>query len=178
MVTLLQGSDFSSHRKDLGQFDDNKEVFWATGACLFIKAKTFKAYNGFDANFFAHMEEIDLCWRMKNNNEKILYCSESTVYHVGGGTLSYASPFKTYLNFRNSLFMIHKNHDGWLPKIIFIRLVLDGIAGVKFLLGGEFKSFLSIIKAHFHYYAHIKTLNKQRKKLTSEKFQKIRRCLR
>ena len=170
---FCRGRIFHHTEKDTNQFEDSKEVFWATGACLFIKVKTFKEHNGFDENFFAHMEEIDLCWRIKNNNEKVLYCSESTVYHVGGGTLSYMSPFKTYLNFRNSLFMIHKNYDGWLPKIIFIRLVLDGIAGAKFLFGGEFKNILSILKAHFHYYAHIRTLNKQRKSLPKKNFLKL-----
>ncbi len=167
---FCRGRVFHHTEKDIGQFNDNKEVFWATGACLFIKTKVFKEQEGFDAAFFAHMEEIDLCWRIKNAGGKILYCAESKVYHVGGGTLSYMSPFKTYLNFRNSLFMIHKNYDGWLPKIIFIRLVLDGIAGVKFLFGGEFKNILSILKAHFHYYAHIKTLNKQRKILPKKSF--------
>ena len=167
---FCRGRIFNHTEEDLGQFNDNKEVFWATGACLFIKASTFKVQNGFDASYFAHMEEIDLCWRIKNSGGKIYYCSKSTVYHVGGGTLNYMSPFKTYLNFKNSLFTLHKNYDGFLFSIIFTRLILDGIAAIKFLVGGEFKNIWSIIKAHFHYYKQIPTLNKQRRSIKKQKY--------
>ena len=170
---FCRGRIFHKTEEDLNQFPENKEVFWATGACLFIKASVYKEQKGFDENYFAHMEEIDLCWRIKNSGKQIYYCSESTIYHVGGGTLSYMSPFKTYLNFRNSLYTLHKNYDGWIfPKIIF-RLLLDGIAGIKFLLGGEFKNILSIIRAHFHYYKHIPTLNKQRKATTKKNYHSL-----
>jgi len=170
---FCRGRIFNHTEEDLGQFDDNKEVFWATGACLFIKASTFKEQKGFDASYFAHMEEIDLCWRIKNSGKKIYYCSESTVYHVGGGTLDYMSPFKTYLNFKNSLYTLHKNYDGFLSSIILTRLILDGVAAAKFLFGGEFKNIWSIIKAHFHYFRHIPTLAKQRKSIHKKKYKSM-----
>lgn len=166
---FCRGRIFYHTEKDKSQFNDTTEIFWATGACLFIKADIFKAMNGFDIDFFAHMEEIDLCWRIKNRGKKIYYCSESTVYHVGGGTLDYMSPFKTYLNFRNSLYTLHKNYSGFLFKIILIRLILDGVAGIKFLFGGEFKSIISVFKSHIHYYRHIPKLNKARKSLPKKK---------
>ncbi len=171
---FCRGRIFNHTEEDNGQFGDSTEIFWATGACLFIRANAFKALDGFDADYFAHMEEIDLCWRIKNTGKKIIYIPDSTVYHVGGGTLDYMSPFKTYLNFRNSLYTLHKNYDGFLLGVIFIRLVLDGIAGVKFLFGGEFKNIWSIIKSHFHYYRHIPKLNKQRKALPKKKYQSLK----
>ncbi len=170
---FCRGRIFDATEEDTHQFNDNKAVFWATGACLFIKAETYKQQNGFDGAYFAHMEEIDLCWRIKNTGKQIYYCSESTVYHVGGGTLNYMSPFKTYLNFRNSLYTLHKNYSGFLLGIIFIRLLLDGIAGVKFLFGGEFKNIWSVLKAHFHYYRHIPTLNKQRRAIQQQNYQSM-----
>ena len=118
---------------------------------------------GLDEDFFAHMEEIDLCWRLKNAGHQIYHCSESEVYHVGGGTLPKSSPFKTYLNFRNNLAMLLKNLPSeHLPRI-FIRMVLDGIAAVKFLLSGEFSNFWSVAKSHFHFYARIPKILKARK---------------
>ena len=104
-----RGRIFSTIEKDSGQYNDIKEVFWASGACLFLRAEHFKSVDGFDNDFFAHQEEIDLCWRLKNKGYKIMVNPESTVYHVGGGTLDSSSPFKTYLNFRNNLFMLYKN---------------------------------------------------------------------
>lgn len=159
---FCRGRIFDAVEKDNGQYDDNIEIFWATGACMFIKAEAFKNQNGFDATFFAHMEEIDLCWRLKNEGYKIMYCSESTVYHVGGGTLDYASPRKTYLNFRNSLFTIYKNYNGNVIGKIFFRLILDGFAGVKFLFSGKFKHIIVIINAHFSFYKAIKILKPKR----------------
>lgn len=170
---FCRGRIFYSTEQDNNQFNKTTEIFWATGACLFIRGKVFKDLGGFDADYFAHMEEIDLCWRIKNTGQKIIYTPESTVYHVGGGTLDYMSPFKTYLNFRNSLYTLHKNYDGFLLGIIFTRLVLDGIAGIKFLFGGEFKNIWSIIKSHFHYYKHIPKLNKQRKILPKKKYNNL-----
>lgn len=170
---FCRGRIFNHTESDLGQFNDTKEVFWATGACLFIKTSTFKEQKGFDASYFAHMEEIDLCWRIKNTGKKIYYCSESTVYHVGGGTLNYMSPFKTYLNFKNSLFTLHKNYNGFLLSVLLIRFILDGVAGIKFLFEGEFKNILSVIKAHFHYYKQIPTLNKQRKSINKKRYKSM-----
>lgn len=138
-------------------------IFWASGACLFIKANDYKALGGLDGDFFAHYEEIDLCWRAKNRNLYVDYIAESTVFHVGGGTLKKQSPFKTYLNFRNSLFTLIKN----LPKeklfpIIFTRMVLDGVAGIRFLLKGELLHFCSILKAHYCFYRNFSKMYSKR----------------
>lgn len=158
-----RGRIFDTIEKDNGQYNDTIDIFWATGACLFIKSDVFKALNGFDTHFFAHMEEIDLCWRAKNQGHQIKYVGTSTVYHVGGATLNAINPKKTFLNFRNSLFMVTKNAKGNLFTIIFIRLVLDGIAAVKFLFDLKPKHTFAILKAHFNYYYNLNRLLKQRK---------------
>src|SRR5690606_3831251 len=106
---FCRGRVFDTVETDKGQYDDPIEIFWASGAAMFIKKKFWELSGGFDSNFFAHMEEVDLCWRLKNHGYKIMYCPQSTVYHVGGGTLEAGSPRKTYLNFRNSLAMLQKN---------------------------------------------------------------------
>ena len=160
---FCRGRMFSEVEQDEGQYNDTREVFWATGACLFIRANAFHEAGGFDGDFFAHMEEIDLCWRLKNRGHKITVCPESTVYHLGGGTLSYMSPRKTYLNFRNNLFMIYKNKQGNLLVFVWFRMLLDGIAAMKFLLGGQFAHFSAVIKAHFHFYGKLGTLSRKRK---------------
>ena len=148
-----RGRVFDTLEKDLGQYDDAREIFWASGACFFIRSSVYNELEGFDADFFAHMEEIDLCWRAFNKGYTIKYNSQSVVYHVGGATLEHGNPKKTYLNFRNSLFMLLKNLPGTnLIWILFIRLVLDGVAGIKFLFQGEFKHLWAIIKAHFAFY--------------------------
>lgn len=159
---FCRGRIFIETEVDEGQYDDIQSIFWATGACLFIKADKYWEAGGLDEDFFAHMEEIDLCWRLQNRGYEIVVNPASKVYHVGGGTLDYRNPRKTYLNFRNSLYAIHKNWAGGLFLAIFIRLVLDGVAGVKFLLQGDLKHIWSIIKAHLDYYGHLKTLRKQR----------------
>ncbi|MBL7883280.1 MAG: glycosyltransferase family 2 protein [Bacteroidia bacterium] len=166
---FCRGRIFDTLEEDKGQYDETKEVFWATGACLFIRASCFKEVNGFDEDFFAHMEEIDLCWRLKNKGYKICYSSQSTIYHVGGGTLNKTNPHKTFLNFRNNLILICKNHSAkGLLTTIFTRMVLDGIAGIKFLASGKFSHFLAIIKAHFSFYASLKTTLRKRKLLKKE----------
>lgn len=150
-----RGRIFDTLEKDQGQYNDTSEIFWASGACLFIRSDVFKTLNGFDENYFAHMEEIDLCWRAKNSGYTIKYVGTSTVYHVGGATLKNTNPKKTFLNFRNSLLTLTKNADGFIIGKIFIRLVLDGIAAIKFLF--EFKPLhtLAVIKAHFSYYYYL-----------------------
>ena len=158
-----RGRIFDSIEKDLGQYNDVTEIFWASGACLFIRNEVYKTLNGLDESFFAHMEEIDLCWRAKNAGYKIKYVGKSEVFHLGGATLNSLNPQKTYLNFRNSLYTLTKNANGNLFIIVFIRLILDGIAGLKFLLELKFKHFLAIIHAHFSYYKHLGTLLNQRK---------------
>lgn len=158
-----RGRVFETLEKDWGQYNDTCEIFWASGACFFIRSAVYIELNGFDGDFFAHQEEIDLCWRAKNKNYSIKYNGLSTIYHVGGATLNEESPKKTFLNFRNSLFMLTKN----LPKeklfrIVFFRMVLDGIAGIRFLLQGKFTHLFAVLKAHFHYYHLIKrNLNKR-----------------
>ncbi len=162
---FCRGRIFNSVEKDLGQYDHPTEVFWATGACLLIRSKLFHVSGGFDEDFFAHMEEIDLCWRLKRANYKIFVVPKSTVYHVGGGTLPYSSPRKTYLNFRNSLFMITKNHEGILfPKMVW-RGILDGMAAATFLLKGEFKQFGAVFNSHIAYYGKMRTFLRKRKAL-------------
>jgi GT2 family glycosyltransferase len=162
---FCRGRIFSELEKDKQQFNDTKDIFWASGACFFIRSKVFHELNGFDEDYFAHQEEIDLCWRAKNTNKTIKYIGTSTVYHVGGATLKEESPKKTFLNFRNSLFTLVKN----LPKkqlfgIIFTRLVLDGIAGVKFLIEMRPIHTFAIIKAHFSFYAQLNNMLNKRKK--------------
>lgn len=157
-----RGRIFNTLEKDLGQYNDITEIFWASGACLFIKAKVFHTLNGFDELFFAHMEEIDLCWRAKNAGCTIKYVGASTVYHVGGATLKNTNPKKTFLNFRNSLFTLTKNGNGFILRKVFMRLILDGIAALKFLVELKPKHTLAILKAHFSYYANLSRLLKQR----------------
>lgn len=161
---FCRGRMFDTFEKDNGQYNDTCEIFWATGACLFVRAEAYHRCGGLDEDFFAHMEEIDLCWRMKNAGMKIMYCGESTVYHVGGGTLSKLSPQKTFLNFRNNLVLMAKNHaPGYFPLKLFLRLCLDGIAGIKFLLSGDGRHCWAVLRAHFAFYGSIgKTMAKRR----------------
>ena len=176
---LCRGRVIDSIETDNNQFDDICEIFWASGACLFIKSKDFFDVGGFDSTFFAHMEEIDLCWRWKNNGKSIFYCGQSTVFHVGGGTLNYNSPQKVFLNHRNNLFMIHKNYNSKLPLIIliFCRLFLDGIACLKYTLSGKPSFIISILKAHFNYYNNIRELNSFRKNHKFKDFKKMKGVL-
>ncbi len=150
---FCRGRIFDSLEDDRGQFDDIQEVFWASGACFFVKASLFYELGGFDETFFAHMEEIDLCWRLKTRGYKIMYCGQSKVYHLGGGTLQKESPFKSFLNFRNGLCLLYKNlPQKRLASTLFIRMVLDGVAGIRHLLKGELALLWSILKAHGHFY--------------------------
>ena len=162
---FCRGRFFDHVEEDKGQYNDNLEIFWATGACMVIRSEVFHKAGGFDEDFFAHMEEIDLCWRVKKMNMKFMVCPASAVYHVGGGTLPYNSPRKTYLNFRNSLIMITKNHDGYVFPKIFHRLVLDGVAAAKFLVTGEFKNFAAVFNAHIWHYGHIRSILRKRKEV-------------
>ncbi|MBC7391501.1 MAG: glycosyltransferase family 2 protein [Opitutaceae bacterium] len=153
---FCRGRIFDTLEEDNGQYNDISEIFWASGACLFIRSHLFHKHAGFDWAFFAHMEEIDLCWRLKNLGYKILYSSESTVYHLGGGTLQKSSPYKTFLNYRNGLFLLYKNLPGSkLYQTIIIRLFLDGISGLRHVFKLEFRFVSAILKAHFSFYAHI-----------------------
>ncbi|OFX25580.1 MAG: glycosyl transferase family 2 [Bacteroidetes bacterium GWA2_31_9] len=162
---FCRGRIFDEIEKDNGQYNNFESIFWASGACLFIRKDIYFKAGGLDGNFFAHMEEIDLCWRIKNMGHKIMFCPESKVYHVGGGTLSKNNPKKTYLNFRNNLYLLYKNlPEGKVFSLIFFRMILDGIAGVKFLIGFEFSNFWAIIKAHFSFYRNVSRFSEKRQK--------------
>lgn len=159
-----RGRIFNTQEEDQGQYNDVASIFWASGACFFIKNNVFKTLDGFDESYFAHMEEIDLCWRAHNLGHSITYVGHAEVYHLGGGTLNNSSPKKTYLNFRNSLYTLLKNTKNPF-SIILTRLVLDGIAGVRFLLKLQPKHTFAIIKAHFHFYSKISSITAKRKHL-------------
>jgi GT2 family glycosyltransferase len=150
---FCRGRIFNTLEKDFGQYDDETDIFWASGACFFIRKAVYRELGGFDADFFAHQEEIDLCWRAFNKNHKVKYCGKSTVYHVGGATLNSHNPKKTYLNFRNSLYAIIRNvPKSSLISTLLIRLLLDGVAGLHFLSQGKVNHVFAIIRAHFTCY--------------------------
>ncbi len=162
-----RGRVFDTIEKDLGQYNDISEIFWASGACFFVRRDHYWEVGGLDSDYFAHQEEIDLCWRLKNRDKKIFYCGISTVYHVGGASLAYVNPQKTFLNFRNSLFSILKNKKGVNAYVaLFVRMLLDGIAGIQFLLKGEWKHFIAILKAHFSFYRYFFKLLDKRSRIT------------
>jgi GT2 family glycosyltransferase len=154
---------FSHIEKDNGQYNDEIPVFWATGACLFIRNELFKELRGFDDRYFAHQEEIDLCWRAQRMGYQVWYTSKSKVFHLGGSTLSNTNPLKTQLNFRNSLLNVVKNSDDQLLWfIIAARLILDGVAGLFFLIQGKPKHTIAIVKAHFQFYTRFRTYLSER----------------
>lgn len=161
---FCRGRILNQIEKNDKQYDKPTKIFWASGACIFVRADAFRIAGGFDGDFWAHMEEIDLCWRLKSQGFAIAYEPGSVVYHLGGGTLSYENPKKIYLNFRNNLFMLFKN----LPKhqfkrIFFIRMILDGVAAAKFILGFNFREFWAVVKAHFSFYMNLGKLIRKRK---------------
>ncbi len=164
---FCRGRIFMELETDQGQFNDQADIFWASGACFFIKSDLYHELGGFDEEYFAHQEEIDLCWRVQNEGHHIKYVGSSEVYHVGGATLQESNPHKTYLNFRNSLFTIAKN----VPKrfvflVIFFRLVLDAVAGIKFTLELRPVHTWAIIKAHLSFYWHLRKMLKKRRALS------------
>lgn len=153
---FCRGRIFNSLEKDEGQYNDDIEIFWASGGCLMVRADLYHKAGGLDHDLYAHMEEVDLCWRLKNMGYKIGYIGQSTVYHVGGSVISYGSPQKLYYNFRNSLILLTKNErTSKLLWLFPLRLVLDGVAGMQMMAGGKFKETFTIIKAHFHFYGSI-----------------------
>ena len=150
---FCRGRIFDSLEEDRGQYDRVTEVFWGSGACMLIRAVHYRKAGGLDENFFAHMEEIDLCWRLKRLGYSIVFIPSSMVYHVGGGTLSRGDPMKTFLNFRNSLLLLCKNlPPGNRSGIMFIKKVLDAISAFRFLLQGSFSDFRAVVRAHISYY--------------------------
>jgi len=161
---FCRGRIFNTIEEDKGQYDDIKSIFWATGACLFVRNSAFKKSGGFDEDFFAHQEEIDLCWRLQAYGGQISYVGTSTVHHVGGATLAAANPKKTFYNFRNTLLLLIKNRKGsstW--GIIFARLLLDGLAVIQFLFQGKISHVLAIIDAHISFYTLVPRFLKKRK---------------
>lgn len=162
---FCRGRIFQVLEKDTGQYNDIREIFWATGACMFVKKSVFQELQGFDEDYFAHQEEVDLCWRAQNKGYKVYYVGTSHVFHLGGSTLTNMNPKKTYLNFRNSLFSITKN----LPRkkalpIIFLRLLLDFVAAMRFIFQLRPMHCFAILRAHLSFYRHFGSMYKKREK--------------
>jgi GT2 family glycosyltransferase len=146
---FCRGRIFDTLEADHGQYDAAGEIFWGSGACLFVRAASFRRCGGFDASFFAHMEEIDLCWRLKAAGERIWYCPDAVVYHVGGGTLPKSDARKTFLNFRNNLRMLRRNLDApSFFRILFSRCLLDMAAAVRYLLILKPAESLAVLRAY------------------------------
>jgi GT2 family glycosyltransferase len=168
---FCRGRLFESVEKDEGQYNDVKEVFWATGACLMIRSNIYHTLGGLDEDFFAHMEEIDLCWRIQRSGQKVFYTGKSTVFHVGAGTLSHSNPRKTYFNFRNGLSLLYKNSSPLALWVKFpIRLVLDYTAALLFLIKGEFQNSKAVFRAHVHFFKDLHKTTEKREQLKSLPF--------
>ena len=162
-LPFCRGRIFNSLETDHHQYDDECPVFWATGACMMVRSSVYHELQGLDENFFAHMEEIDLCWRMQRAGHQIYYCGKSTIYHVGGGTLPKNSPRKTYLNFRNNLLMIYKNaKPEEFKRIYFSRTILDFVAALKFLFTNGYADFKAVLKAHRDFHTLKKKYNPEK----------------
>lgn len=160
---FCRGRLFDQLENDTGQFDDPTDIFWATGACMFVRRTVYNEVGGLDNDFFAHMEEIDLCWRIKRAGYRIMVQPRSVVYHVGGGTLPKSNPMKTFLNFRNGLELMIKNlPSDQLVIRMFVRMILDGVAALKFLISGSPKDFLAVIHAHFAMYGRLRSTWRKR----------------
>lgn len=155
---------------DHGQYDDNADCLWVSGAALLIRRALYIDNGGLDEDFFAHMEEIDLCWRLKNMGHRVVACGESSVFHLGGATLSSANPHKTYLNFRNNLIMMTKNYNTWWwGFVIFCRLLLDGAAGAMYIMQGKPRFVTAIVKAHWHYFGTLGSSLRKRRELANKR---------
>jgi len=160
---FCRGRIFETIEKDTGQYDNIQNIFWATGACMFVRAEIFWKVGGFDPKFFAHMEEIDICWRMKLNGFKIIYFPHVTVFHVGGGALPKENPHKTFLNFRNNLYLLFKNlPSNKLIKTLIIRILLDCFAAFNYIVNFRLTFFFSILRAHLNFYTNLPYLIKYR----------------
>ena len=163
---FCRGRIMDTQEEDLGQYNQPVSVFWASGAAMVIRGKLWQTFGGFDADFWAHMEEIDLCWRMKNAGFKIAVCPQSKVGHLGGGSLAYGNPRKVYLNFRNNLFILYKNlpHNK-LHKVLLLRMMLDGMAAIQFLITGKIAAFAKVFSAHIDFYKNLPKLRAKRRAL-------------
>ncbi len=163
---FCRGRVFDTIEKDSGQYDNDIDIFWASGAALAIRKSVFEEMGGFDEDFEFHMEEIDLCWRLWNTGYRVHSCSKSVVYHLGGGSLPMHSPRKLYYNYRNSLVMLWKNYSSsTLFLRFFMRLYFDGIAALRELFTGNWKNFTAIFKGHLHFWNSLANTNHKRKKL-------------
>lgn len=163
---FCRGRILSQLEKDEGQYDTLSEIFWASGACMFVRATAYEQAGGLDEAFFAHMEEIDLCWRMHRTGWKIAVVPSSRIYHVGGGTLPNNNPSKLYLNYRNSLFMLFKNLPVFqLIPVVLMRMILDGFSAILYLIQGNARFFFAVIRAHFAFQRRIPGLIQKRKEL-------------
>jgi GT2 family glycosyltransferase len=163
---FCRGRVFDHVEEDVGQYNDERPVFWSSGACMMIRSEKFHEHNGFDEDLFAHMEEIDLCWKLNRSGNVVYYSGKSSVYHLGAGTLGYNHPRKTYLNFRNGLSMLFK-HLGTF-ELVFklpLRLMLDWVAGVFFLLKAEPKNFQSVCRAHTDFFRQMTILMEKRREI-------------
>jgi GT2 family glycosyltransferase len=161
---FCRGRMFQTMEEDKNQYDDIVEIFWATGACMFVRANLYHELGGLDDDFFAHMEEIDFCWRAKNAGHKVMCCPEAVVYHVGGGSLPKSSPRKTFLNFRNNIILLYKNlPKRKLPWVFFMRFILDNVAAFRFLFDSGFGDFKAVYKAYFSFYGSFRKNLRKRK---------------
>lgn len=166
---FCRGRIFDHIENDSGQYNDERQIFWATGACFLIRSNVYRQFGGLDEDFFAHMEEIDLCWKINRSNQKVFYCGTSTVYHLGAGTLGYGNPKKVFLNFRNGLSLISKHlPSGELFYKIPLRMILDWIAALTFLVKGNGKSFASVFRAHWDFVQRLTKLRLKRKELKAK----------
>jgi GT2 family glycosyltransferase len=154
---FCRGRIFNTLEEDGKQYDNPIEIFWATGACMFVRASIYHQLGGLDDDFFAHMEEIDFCWRVKNAGYRVICCPDSVIYHVGGGTLPKKSSHKTFLNFRNNIILLYKNlPKRRVPWVFFVRFILDNIAAIRFLFDSGIGDFVAVYKAHFSFYASLR----------------------
>ncbi|RIY09854.1 glycosyltransferase family 2 protein [Hymenobacter rubripertinctus] len=162
---FCRGRLFDTLETDTGQYDDPRPVAWATGACLLVRAEAWHALGGLESEFFAHMEEIDLCWRLQNAGWQVWYHGGATVFHVGGGTLHKSNPRKTYLNFRNGLALVFKNtHPAELPGVMISRVALDWVAALRLLSQGQWADARAVLRAHGHFLRHLGYWRQQRRK--------------
>ena len=160
---FCRGRILDRAERDEGQYNNQSDIFWSSGACMIVRRDMWMRCGGFDSDFFAHMEEIDLCWRFSRAGYSIGFVPDSRVYHIGGGSLQYDSPFKIYLNFRNSLYLLYKNLPGnRLFLVMFIRKVMDGLAAAVFLVQGKFSFFSAVFRAHVSYYKSAAKLREKR----------------
>ena len=163
---FCRGRILDTTETDNGQYNDCRDVFWATGACLMVRSELYRAAGGLDDDFFAHMEEIDLCWRLKNAGYRIAVVPQSVVYHVGGGTLPSTNPRKLFLNYRNNLYMLYKNLPAkGFRRTLLARLILDGVSAFMYLAKLQFGFFWAVPRAHFAFYKALGTLRDKRKQL-------------